>query len=392
MLQPAVRRPKPPPPDARLMAADVEPVEFPGGWDELVAALADQERRTALVPIDSPRQILLDVAGRTQVGGRRLSAWALRGICRRVSPGLGTFVTDLSGLRSPPDARRDSLYSLDEAVAIYNVAVARRFEQRLLGYTALVDSSTGMIDAVVGPTYSRLPNGEFVELAKASLKRAGRTAEFHSAVLVGRRLTVRFVVGPRKGDPKAERFLPGWVFVNSESGDASLRGAPAVIWDPYGYCAVAVPEEGAAARHSGPAFVAALEAALDKVSAAEPPDPADRLEALESINLGFPDDEDEAKAWWKKLTSVLTGFGLTRAVARRVLLATMDAGGRPWEGDSGLRHLARRQWPDRTADSLYLALQAVAAGLFLQAREKCERLAFRLLAGDWQVPVNRGRS
>ena len=134
-----------------------------GDHARLVDVLAECERTTDEVFIDADDQLTLSRRAVT-TSGDRISWLAMRQICKILSSGLASSLSDLLGMRRAPEdidrptkikADPDEDFTVGEAASLYNLALKKRFG-RLYGSQAIRNSDTKVIEAVVGSRYRRL--------------------------------------------------------------------------------------------------------------------------------------------------------------------------------------------------------------------------------------------
>lgn len=377
------------------LAVDVQGRRF--GSDEegtLTRFLDEVEEGTLTHPIEDPRQILLDHNCRTMEGQSQFTWLAVRQICRVLGAGLGTYITDLAGYRRAPAEDEREFYSDDDAAAVFNMAVRRRFRQELLGFQALRNGSTNTIDAVVGHGYRRMPNRDFLERVREVLAAVDRPIQFHEALVVGRRVTVRyrFTEPVHQGDDRLSSVHGGFSFANSEVGDGAVRGTPLLWFDPSGV-ALMPYNAGCRVAHTGKDFPRRMQRLLDRT--------LDRwrlsllsetigqhIEELAGSNLGFGGaDEDADDSRFRELVSLLRHRHLTQSTARRVLRRAVFSGGREEAPIDLMRSERRRTWGGRTALDVFVAVlrESEATLLNVTARERLEQLAYSMLAGRFRL-------
>jgi len=377
------------------LAAEVQGRRFDSGEEDALTRFLDEtEENTLTHPIEDPNQVLLDHACRT-VDGRDQFTWlAVRQVCRVLGAGLGTYITDLAGYRRAPSDDEREFYSDEDAAAVFNMAVRRRFRQELLGFQAIRNARTGTIDAVVGHGYRRLPNRDFLERVREVLHAVDRPVEFHEALVVGRRVTVRyrFVEPIYEGDDRLLSVHGGFSFANSEVGDGAVRGTPLLWFDPSG-TALMPYNAGCRVAHTGKDFPRRMQRLLDRTldrwRLSELSESIGRhVEELGNSNLGFGGaDEDADDGRFRELVSQLRHRHLTQSTARRVLRRAVFSGGREEAPIDLMRSERRRTWGGRTALDVFVAVlrESEATLLNVTARERLEQLAYSMLAGRFRL-------
>lgn len=367
----------------------------PAEADALLEHLEDVEDHTLTYPIEEPRQVLLDPACTVQDGGGRMSWLAIRQVCRTVGAGLGTYIADLSGHRRAPSPEDAEFFSVADAAAVFNLAVRRRFGRSLAGMQVLRNTRTGVIDAVVGAGYQRLPNRDFLERVKDAIDGSGVRLRFHEAVVVGRRVTLRFVSESSVCESDDDRFLTahsGFAFSNSEVGDGAVRGTAFLWFNPTGV-ALMPYNSGSRVAHTGKDFPKRLQRLLDRTMERWEGSPLfglglrTALALLYQHRLGFTGgDEDADDARFRAIESQLRHKQLTTVTARRVLRRALFSGGRASVPADTTQAARRASWASRTAMDVCasLMLEAEETPLHVSGRERLEQLAYAMLAGDFR--------
>jgi hypothetical protein len=377
------------------LAAEVQGRLFNSGEEAALTRFLDEtEENTLTHPIEDPNQVLLDHNCRTVDGQYQFTWLAVRQVSRVLGAGLGTYLTDLAGYRRAPSADDREFYSDEDAAAVFNMAVRRRFRQELLGFQAIRNASTGTIDAVVGHGYRRLPNRDFLERVREVLGAVDRPVEFHEALVVGRRVTVRyrFVEPIYEGDDRLLTVHGGFSFANSEVGDGAVRGTPLLWFNPSG-TALMPYNAGCRVAHTGKDFPRRMQRLLDRTldrwRLSELSESIGRyVEELESANLGFGGvDEDADDGRFRELVSHLRHRHLTQSTARRVLRRAVFSGGRVEAPIDLMRSERRRTWGGRTALDVFVAVlrESEATLLNVTVRERLEQLAYQMLAGRFRL-------
>jgi hypothetical protein len=212
--------------------------------DALQRKLREVEQTSVFYPVNSDRELALDQYGRTQLGGSRFTHWAFFQLCQTVSPGLFRLVMDLSGeQRSSEQPRAD--YSFEEAVAMLNLLIRRRFSTKLYGKNLLRDRETNVIHGIVGANYRWLPNKDLYDRTVATVRSSRAPMCFHEAILNGRWLLLRF----RQTRPFFEfdvgdfhdAYYGGFHFSNNEVGVAAVRAAAVLLRAETGTAALTPP-------------------------------------------------------------------------------------------------------------------------------------------------------
>lgn len=377
------------------LATEVQGRRF--GPDEeaaLIRFLEEVETATITYPIEDPRQVVLDHACRTVDGQDQFTWLAIRQVCKVLAAGLGTYVGDLAGFRRAPSAEDQEFHSDEDAAAVFNMAVRRRFRRDLMGFQIIRNTATATIDAVVGHGYRRLPNRDFMERVKEALAYVEEPLQFHEALVVGRRVTVRyrFAESLFEGDDRALSVHGGFSFANSEVGDGAVRGTPLLWFDPSGV-ALMPYNAGSRVAHTGKDFPRRMQRLLDRTLERWRGSPlfrgiSQRIAELAEENLGFGGlDEEADDGRFRELVSQLRHKQLTQSTARRVLRRAVFAGGREEAPIDLMRSERRRTWGGRTALDVLVGLlrESEATLLNVTARERLEQLAYQMLAGRFRL-------
>ncbi len=160
-----------------------------------------------------------------------LTTVALGQLCSALAPGLSQTIFSLAGLRG--GSRHDNA-TVAVAIDIFNDVAKHRF-YRLKDSRLVLNRRTNRIEGVIGPRYKFFSNKQLadrVENYVTTHKLA--PASFNEAVLVGRRLILRY----KSDDPvfelpynrvNAEPFFSGYQFENTEVGDCSVRGSTILV-------------------------------------------------------------------------------------------------------------------------------------------------------------------
>lgn len=189
-------------------------------------------RATRPLLIRRPEDVLLSLDGLVQQR-YQLTPWGLWSLCRRLSPNLGSVISDLIGLGSNKVGKRKIRIKPDtrSAAAIINTMIRSRFSQVLEGAKLIVDPVRGTIDGVVGARYAYLSNTQLYESSSSFVKSMGGI--FLSAALLSRRILLRYA----KPDPSFEAngmsYSIGWGFSNSETGQSAAKGGLLLV-DRFG--------------------------------------------------------------------------------------------------------------------------------------------------------------
>lgn len=377
------------------LATDVQGRRFSSDEEALLTRFLDEtEEATITHPLEDPRQVILDHNCRTADGQSQFTWLAVRQICRVLGAGLGTYITDLAGYRRAPSDEDREFYSDEDAAAVFNMAVRRRFRRDLLGWQAIRNSRTNVIDAVVGHGYRRMPNRDFLERVREVLAAVDEPIEFHEALVVGRRVTVRyrFVRPVYEGDDRLLSVHGGFSFANSEVGDGAVRGTPLLWFDPSGV-ALMPYNAGCRVAHTGKDFPRRMQRLLDRTlerwrTSTLAGSVGQHVEELAGRNLGFGGaDEDADDGRFRELVSQLRNRHLTQSTARRVLRRAVFSGGREEAPIDLMRSERRRTWGGRTALDVFVAVlrESEATLLNVTARERLEQLAYSMLAGRFRL-------
>jgi len=356
--------------------------------DDFLEKLADVARHTRLDHVTLAKQLQIDEQGRT-ADGYRLTSTAFKQVCSVAGKGLDRLVTDLCGVfRSPEDPRSD--YSVAEAVRIYNLTLALRFANRFVGNIQVIrNTRDSRIEGLVGRKYNYLANRAVYDMAHEAVSGAYRPVRFYEANLWGRRLSMRFIHQDPLFDIPAtapgvdrERFHGGYGFSNSEvGGEASVRASMLICRERDGATAVGTGFSGRVVHTGSPKrFLQKLNKMFASVMAAD--QDADELKrrmlGLRNVplKLGGPEAEHEHQVDY--LSLFLHRFDIPKALARRIVLATIQSGSEPL---MTYRTPDRRTMAARTAFDLYSVIAREARGFAMPIRETAEQAAYSLLMG-----------
>jgi hypothetical protein len=352
---------------------------------ELRAYLRKLETTTSVKEIQSPAELMLDEEGKLPKGFRYTET-AFRQVCDLLCKGLSQMTIDMSGVRATARGAKED--SFDGAVEVFNAVLRRRFRTRLAekGVRVVRDTTPGasFVVGILGPKYYYLENRTVYDMAKEAAASGPNRAQFHEAIIAGRRMILRFAhrkpLFTRPSSGEEEHFYGGYHFSNSEiSGEASVRAAVMLLLDPPGSAALGRFGRGRLA-HIGKDFGKRLGKMFQTVLSM-PQDPnylrqqIDQL-ATTPLRVGGPEREHAARI--DELTLRLHQQDIPKSVARRIVVAAMTYDGhrrRP------VRELITDAIARRTAYDLYSAMTGEAQELPLAVREPVEQAAYGLLTG-----------
>ncbi len=353
--------------------------------------LAAQEAATKLVAIRRPEQLMLDAKG--FLGDRlQYSSPALPMACGALVPGLSQVMKSLINGADSEDC------DLKFAVKLYNDVLKRRFA-KLSGRLLVVDTRTGIVDGIISERYAYLSNSELFTRSLEFVEKADHPARFHTGVLYGRRLMIRY----RHPDPlftiptpterkTNEPFFGGYHFCNSETGDCTVRGATLIIRQFCDNQAIGELAEGGRISHvRSNSFEQKLAKLFEKLNkkSAETSKYRDAVLKLLNTSLDLEGDTAWYEARVKALLTQLRRFGLTNAVARAVLGRALAAGSYNNSvnmDDLPSSWLSRSQegFSKRNEYDVFNAMTSLSKSFDPVARERLEQQAFGLLAGRFR--------
>lgn len=363
-----------------------------GDQEELKRDLAEQDRRTLVVPLEDPRQVFLKPDGRTQLGDLRLSSSAFRQLCSAICPGLASVVSDIAGWRrTSGDVSKDK-HSLADAVHILNTAINRRFRFSLDGLQTIRDTRNGIIEGIVGRKYRRLPNLEMYERADDVLLSYRQPVSFYRATLVGRYMVLSYkgnqplfsVPGPNQVE---DPFYGGFYYSNSEIGDGSMRATTILIREIGDTRSMSAFGPGKRVIHLGKDFNRRFEMILNRVFEKVPDVEYLRGKVLmaSSIPLGFTEDDQNTEERYLSIARILYAKGIMKGLARRALRNMLVQGSYDRQPYEDTRYAPRQEWASRTVYDLVNAMGRVAKGLSISMQESLEQQAHSLLMGKFSV-------
>lgn len=199
---------------------------------ELVDELLRREERTEHIYVEDPRDISLTDEGKTIAGGFRLSEKAFSMLCKFLLNGLYPVCLGLSGIvqraRDSPD-----IFSWREMLLIYNTVVRRRYSM-LIGYRLVVDLDTKVVCGLLGKNTKVLTNMRAWEILKDAVEDTDKVG-FREAQLFDRRMVLYLSEDSpafqTQVNDRVEDFYAGLRLVNSDGGDAAVRGSAILIRD-----------------------------------------------------------------------------------------------------------------------------------------------------------------
>ena len=382
------------------LAVEVQGLTFNSAqYSKLVDFLSDQERITESWLIDDESQLALTRKGKT-VGGDRISWLALRQICKNLSSGLASSLSDLIGLRRAAEsmdgparmkADPDDDFTVGEAAALYNLALKKRFG-RLFGFQAVRNTETKIIEAVVGSRYRRISNSEFLSAVSNIIESLDIELQFRSAVLYDRKISITYTL---KGYDDCS-LTPGLLVSNSEIGDAAIRAT--TILTNSEDCVMSAPfgKLGRVA-HSGKDLLGKLSQLITGVSSRlknnsfSKDSLNDRVESNKAKSLGFKGEgEDEER--FKQLIEFLTDrCGMPYITAKKCISKTLAGS----DLERGTFSMLERSttWPKKSVMCLVEVITKECRDQVLLSffsKDKLERVAWPLFFNKLSVPGTAG--
>jgi len=346
--------------------------------------------------IREPSHVLLNPEGLVQKR-YRFTTTGLSQLCSALAPGLAQCVGDICGLKK--DGAGDDVHDVSKAIAILNTVISLRFQSRLRGHGLIIDRHSSRIEGLVGPRYEFFSNKALFERCQEFVQKLGQSVQFHSAVVAGRRLLLRYV-DPRRifsvQTPAGQRepFYRGWHFSNSEIGDCSVHAGLLIVRKWTGDSALL--ECGKIVHVRGGRFGPKCNRLLEDLQKKsrkelEEHDYEAHVESLMSQNLGLDTDAEIRTKQLDKLVVRLRRV-LPRRTTRQVLHRTMLRGS----------YLADRLNVDeitqdvtaasvarviagRTVFDFYNSLVHVACSLQPEQQEAAEKLAYKILTERFKL-------
>jgi hypothetical protein len=288
---------------------------------DLVDELLRREDRTEHIFIDDPKDISLSDEGKTLAGGYRFSEKAFSMICRQLLRGLYPMCLGLCGITQrvsdPPE-----IFSWREMVLLYNTVVRRRYAL-LTGARLVVDLDSKVICGVLGRSTKVLTNFRVWEILKDTLEEERFPIAFREAQLLSRKM-VLYLVDEQPAfsipiDGRDEMFGTGFRLVNSDGGDAAVRGSAVLVREFNGsYIGDRLPMR---TKHAGKDFRQKLNRMMRVVT--------ERKEVLKTYKrfleeagasaLTIPAPGDARKAFVGRLTNRLVRTHVRRSLANKIV-------------------------------------------------------------------------
>jgi hypothetical protein len=350
--------------------------------DSLNTALRRQSESTEVDTLEIPTQLMLTPDGTTVAGAHRITWPALRQICRFLCPGLVSVIGDMSGFIPRRRVVEYGYYSPEAAIGVYNQVLTSRFETAIQGNRVILSTDPGRIDAVVGKSYQRLPNDDFLSQVCSDVPGRVISAAFASRRLFLWYQTTTPVSLQIDGQLLAVR---GGLFARSyEGGDGALLLCPAIGIGESPAWAVRPVCRKTRVRHVGASFPANFAAAVDacRVVTNFQTLVEERLNVLSRTSLGFSLHQDLSEDTLRasKLTESVRAAKVPPAFARRVVRRALYSGGETHPDPPQLISATRDQWARRTRLSLFLAvIREAADSSHPRIRENAETWAYRML-------------
>lgn len=354
-------------------------VFYRGADAKLRALLEEVDRHTLVVEPHRWQDLALSAAGEARDGGH-YTQHGLRQVCGHLAPGLFRLILELSGSQRHPDEPVED-YSLSEAITVFNSLLRRRFDSRLAGKVRLVrDARRRTIDGVVGSKFRLLPNLTFYDRAVAALGGSARTPVLLEAGLAGRRLSLRYA--DRKAlcrAPDGAAWHGGVWLCNSEIGsETPVCGADLLCAPDLHLFALGDLVQAGRVIHAGKDFEDRLKVLFARVLAAACPAGRvkDRFQALGELEYKLPEERDERRDLFARLSKKLARRDLPLAVAKRAVLGAFLGA----DFDPERPFLPEQDGlSDANQYDLFKALILMAQSQHPSLRERIERVAFTLL-------------
>ena len=366
-----------------------------GDHARLVDVLAECERTTDEVFIDADDQLALSRRAMT-TSGDKISWLAMRQICKILSSGLASSLSDLLGMRRVPadmdrpskiKADPDEDFTVGEAASLYNLALKKRFG-RLYGFQAIRNSDTKVIEAVVGSRYRRLPNGDFLSAVSSVIDSCEAVLKFHSASVAGRRLSLVYAAEGFEDSP----LTPGIRLVNSEIGDSAIKAA-VVLMDSNGATMMSAYGKLGRVAHSGRDLLGKLSQLIVSVSSKlahaslSKDGLAKKINNMSDRKLGFKGDESDDARFQEMIEFLADRVGLTYFMARRCLSMTL-AGNENQAQQFAMLERAK-VWPSKSMMHLISAIMIESLNqrvISFGVTDRAERVAWNLFSNKVSFP------
>lgn len=360
-------------------------------------------QEVTLLNIRSVKQLLVDARGTTPEGFR-YSASAASQICNRICPNLFGVICHVSG-DAVGKKFPDRVLSLPVAAGMLNELLRLRFE-RVKDFRIVADVRGRKFLGFVGRHYNLLTNARlYLDVKKFFEER--RRGTFYRAYLVGTHLWLRFLADSpcfRLSAPSGdtEPYYRGWQFVNSETGDAALRGNLLLVRKCYNSVAVSTsPHEKRLNHGTAEDFEEMYSKFIGSVyrSGSRIRSLGAQTRNLAETRLGFSLDSTQSRRRVDQLTQILCRVGLDKHKARQAvthawvvgchgatLLDTVD----PASPSSLISPGPVGDPAFRTAYDLYNVLGTVAQSLAFPKRELTEKVAYDVLFGNLKLEGTHG--
>jgi hypothetical protein len=378
------------------LAVYVKGMFFKGNeYKKLVEFLEEQDRTTETIMIEEDAQLALSRKGKT-VNGERLSWLALRQVCKALSSGLASSLSDLIGLKRPIDdlekmskikADPDEDFSIGEAAALYNLALKKRFG-RLFGFQAVINTSNKVIEAVVGAKYRRISNNDFLSAVSSIIESMDLKFSFRSALIYDRKISIIYTL-----DGYDDCVLsPGILVSNSEIGDAAIKATVILIDSTDSIMSAPYGKLGRVA-HSGRDLMGKLSQLVVGVSSrlTNSTFTKDSLEKRVASNmsrsLGFKGEGDDGERFKQLVEFLSDRAGMTYVTAKKCLSKTLAGP----DLDNGTFSMFERSktWPNKSVMNLIDVIVKESRDQLLLnyfSKDRLERVAWSLFFNKLPLP------
>lgn len=336
--------------------------------------------------------VFLHTNGKIQ-GTYQLTIPALAQLCSRLAPGLSQAVLDLSGVR-PRKGNNWENAPTDAAMCskMINAIIKCRFDDLLSGCSMIIDHSTNTVEGIVGKSYKLFTNKDMLDRIRTFVSDLDEPASFCEAALAGRRLHLRF----KNADPlfeipckrnTSEPFFGGYHFVNSETGECSVKAAALIIRQWCDNKAISEFREGGKLFHvSGTSFDQRFSGLLERVQlkAQEATKYRDRVLNMIATNLGLGGTNANNEERMKKIHVQLHRQGLLPGFCTSVISRVLASGS--YRADSFPRTAnPLKVYQQRTEYDLFNALTHEAKSTSLDNQEKAEQIGYKMLTGKFKI-------
>lgn len=377
------------------VAIDPEVAVFSSTQEKLMSKrVQDIHDHTVTYQIEDPTDLRLDETGCTKRGGYRFTVLALSQLCHYLCPGLSKTIFGLSTYQKKQDYDRKH-YSVPLSTKLLNDLIDLRFD--FLGNKFLItNTKTKVIEGVTSSAYLHLSNLSFLEHIQSIIPDCKYPCIFDSASIAGRRFILNYHRQPLLYQTESESYYAGYTFINSETGDSSVRQLPTLVMfdnDKNRYdCFRATPRGRIV--HTGSKFNKRISKQLTGLISEtlvgrdllNDRDIPSCLINLQNKSLGFGKlSEPQHHAKLKELIHKLMADGIKyRPIAKRISYLTIYKA-RSDIVNTSRANLGLNDWHKRTTYDLFINLLKESNNLTFSIKAGLQLAAFRLLTGKLQL-------